>query len=334
MKNELNGSVVMVTGGAGYIGTGIVRQLIKYNVKQIIVVDDSVSRLQDLETEFLTQDASRLKLIPGNVKNEEQMGRIFSEYRPSVVFHAAGYQNITFMESFPFYSMEVNILGTKIMADLSGEYGVGRFINLSSDVAVNPVCMMGASKRIGEMYIQALAQTKKHPTRFVSVRFGDLAGPDSPVLRLMEKQMAQGGPVTVPHKKVKYHVNSLEDTCLLIIEAGFAGDSGEIFHLDLGVPVSHYDLAKSMANKDIEIKITGSKTEEKLYCNPAYNENDLIPTLNCRVKVEKTRKYDYQALSKQLSVLPEKLDSGNSNELIELLMYIVPEYISMNSKFG
>jgi len=136
------------------------------------VLDDSVSHLQALETEFLTQDASRLKLIPVSVNNEERMGPIFSEYRPMVVFHAASYQNIAFMESDPFYSLEVNIAGTKIMADLSGANRVSRFISLSSCTAVNPSSLMGASKRVCEMYLQALAQTKKHPTRFVSVRFG------------------------------------------------------------------------------------------------------------------------------------------------------------------
>jgi FlaA1/EpsC-like NDP-sugar epimerase len=334
IEKELTGSVVMVTGGAGYIGAGIVSRLIKYNVKQIIVLDDSVSHLQDLTVEFHTADLSRIKLIPGNVKNEQQMRNIFSEYRPWIVFHTAGYQNIAFMENFPFYSLEVNIFGTKIMADLSGEYRVKRFVNLSSDVALNPVSIMGASKRIGEMYIQALAQTKKYPTRFASVRFGNLAGTGSPVLRLLEKQIEKGGPVTISHKLATYYPVSLEDTCLLIIEAGFTGDSGEIFQLDLGEPVSHYNLAKNRAVKNIKIDITGSKTEEKLYNSQGYNQNDLIPTLNGKIKAVKTQKHDYQTLNKQLRFLPEKLDSGNRNELIEMLMYIVSEYISLNPEFG
>lgn len=334
IENELTDSVVMVTGGAGYIGTGIVRQLMKYNVKQIIVLDNNVSHFQALETEFSTQDTPWLKLILVNVKNEERMGRIFSEYRPMVVFHVASYQNIVLMESSPSESMDVNITGTKIIADLSAANRVSRFINLSSNVAVNPSSLMDASKQVGEMYLQALAQSKKYPTRFVSIRFGNLAAPGSPVVRLLEKQIAQGGPVTIPHRKVMYHLNSLEETCLLIIEAGFTGYGGEIFQLNLGEPVSHCDLVKSRADKNIEIIIMDSKAEEKLYCNAGYNEDDLIPTLNEKIKIEKTRKYDYQVLNKQLNILSELLNSGDKNELIEQLMYIVPEYISHNSEFG
>jgi len=331
----------MVTGGAGFIGTGIVRQLMNYDVKQIIVLDDSVSHLQDLTAKFPTPVLSRLKLIPGNVKNEQQMRNIFSEYRPWIVFHAAGYQNIAFMENFPFYSLEVNIFGAKIMADLSGEYRVKRFINLSSDVALNPVSIMGASKRIGEMYIQALAQTKKYPTRFASVRFGNLATPSSAALQLLEKQIGHGGPVTIPVKNARFWLTSLEETVRLILQAAFMGNNGKLFSLALGESVTYYDLAVNTIvaygyepHKQIEIRITGEPEDEKLYNEPDYPEEILKPTAHPQIREEKRLSIDYATLNRQINKLLGTLDDQNLNELIEQMMYIVPEYISHNKGFS
>jgi FlaA1/EpsC-like NDP-sugar epimerase len=245
------------------------------------------------------------------------------------------------MESYPYYSIDVNIAGTKLLADLSVEYRVKRFINLSSDMAVNPVSLMGASKRIGEMYLEALAQTKNNPTRFVSVRFGQLAVPGSMELQVIEKQIAQGGPVTIPVKNAKFWRTSLEETTRLIIEAGFMGNNGELFSLVLSEPVTYYDLAVStiagagyQPHSQIEIRITGKPEDERLYNEPDYREDTRKLTAHPQIREEKRLSIDYATLNRQINKLLGTLDNQSLNELIEQMMYIVPEYISHNKGFS
>ena len=335
----LKDSVVLVTGAAGSIGSEIVRQLIDFHVRKVILLDKAESDLYDLQNEILAEKKhSDFEAIVGDVTNKTKLRKIFENYRPTMVFNAAAYKHVPLMELFPCEAIRVNVGGTKNLADLSVEFGVEKFVFISTDKAVNPTNVMGATKRTSEIYIQSLTQSGQVTTKFITTRFGNVLGSNGSVVPLFKKQIERGGPLTLTHKDITRYFMTIPEACQLVLEAGFMGRGGEIFVFDMGEPVKIYDLAKKMISlsgfvphKDIEIKITGLRPGEKLYEELLDNKEELLPTHNDKIMIGRIRKHDYSEVNKQITELLYQVDEKDCDELVEKLMRIVPEYISMNS---
>ena len=343
IEQGLKESVVFVTGAAGSIGSEIVRQLINFKVQKIILLDKAESDLYDLQQEILANNEhTNFEVIVGDVTNKSKLRKIFAEYSPTIVFNAAAYKHVPLMEEFPSEALRVNVGGNKIMADLSIEFGVEKFVFISSDKAVNPTNVMGTTKRISEMYIQSLAQSGKFSTQFIITRFGNVLGSNGSVVPLFKKQIEKGGPVTITHKDITRYFMTIPEACQLVLEAGFMGKGGEIFVFDMGEPVKIYDLAAKMIslsgfvpNQDIEIKITGLRPGEKLYEELLDNKEEVLKnTLNEKIMIGKDRKHDFEDMNDKIIDLLTGMDSLTRNKLVEKMMYIVPEFISMNSYYG
>lgn len=343
IEQGLKESVVFVTGAAGSIGSEIVRQLINFKVQKIILLDKAESDLYDLQQEILANsEHTNFEVIVGDVTNKSKMRKIFAEYSPTIVFNAAAYKHVPLMEEFPSEALRVNVGGNKIMADLSIEFGVEKFVFISSDKAVNPTNVMGTTKRISEMYIQSLAQSGKFSTQFIITRFGNVLGSNGSVVPLFKKQIEKGGPVTITHKDITRYFMTIPEACQLVLEAGFMGKGGEIFVFDMGEPVKIYDLAAKMIslsgfvpNQDIEIKITGLRPGEKLYEELLDNKEEVLKnTYNEKIMIGKDRKHDFEDMNNKIIDLLTAMDSLTRNKLVEKMMYIVPEFISMNSYYG
>ncbi len=337
----LKHSVVLVTGAAGSIGSEIVRQLIDFRVKQVILFDKAESALYDLQQEIIAKDTgTQFVAIVGDITNELKLRKVFRKYTPDIVFNAAAYKHVPLMEEFPSEALRVNVGGTKIIADLAIEYNVGKFVFISTDKAVNPTNVMGATKRASEIYIQSLAQSSECSTRFITTRFGNVLGSNGSVVPLFKKQIERGGPVTVTHKDITRYFMTIPEACQLVLEAGFLGQGGEIFVFDMGEPVRIFDLAKRMIalsglspDKDIQIKITQLRPGEKLYEELLDNKEELLPTYNKKIMIGKVRKHDYNKINWQIIALLNELDKKSNEQLVEELMRIVPEFVSMNSVY-
>jgi FlaA1/EpsC-like NDP-sugar epimerase len=343
IEQGLKESVVFVTGAAGSIGSEIVRQLIHFKVQKIILLDKAESDLYDLQQEIISNsEHTNFEVIVGDVTNKSKLRKIFAEYSPTIVFNAAAYKHVPLMEEFPSEALRVNVGGNKIMADLSIEFGVEKFVFISSDKAVNPTNVMGTTKRISEMYIQSLAQSGKFSTQFIITRFGNVLGSNGSVVPLFKKQIEKGGPVTITHKDITRYFMTIPEACQLVLEAGFMGKGGEIFVFDMGEPVKIYDLAAKMIslsgfvpNQDIEIKITGLRPGEKLYEELLDNKEEVLKnTHNEKIMIGKDRKHDFEDMNNKIIDLLTAMDSLTRNKLVEKMMYIVPEFISMNSYYG
>jgi len=283
---------------------------------------------------------TRFDVIVGDITNETKLRRIFQEYSPTIVFNAAAYKHVPLMEEFPCEALRVNVGGTKILADLSLEFGVEKFVFISSDKAVNPTNVMGATKRISEIYIQALAQSKKYTTRFITTRFGNVLGSNGSVVPLFKKQIERGGPVTVTHKEITRYFMTIPEACQLVMEAGFMGNGNEIFVFDMGEPVKIYDLAKRMIllsgyvpDKDIKINITNLRRGEKLYEELLDQKEELLPTYNDKILIAKVREHNYQTVNKQILHLLENVDLKSRYKLVEEMQKIATDYVSMNSYY-
>ena len=343
VRNILSNKVVLITGAAGSIGSEIVRQVATHNPSGVILLEMAESPLHDLmmEVKPLFPTIKFIHVI-ADVRNMTMLEPIFKEYKPDVVFHAAAYKHVPLMEDFPPQAILTNVLGTKNIADLSVKYGVQRFIMVSTDKAVNPTNIMGASKRIAEIYVQSLFlklfKENNQCTKFITTRFGNVLGSNGSVVPYFKKQIAQGGPITVTHPDIIRYFMTIPEASSLVLEAATLGNGGEIYVFDMGQPVKISDLAKNMIRlagyvpgKDIEIVYTGLRPGEKLY-EELLNQKELtIPTTNEKILVAKVREYDFDEVSSSIEQLIQSAQEGKIFPTVQFMKEIVPEYKSKNS---
>ena len=343
--NLLRGKKIMITGSAGSIGSEMVRQIAVYNPTELILIDQGEPPQHNIRLMMHFEWPNiKAHTIVANISNEERMDKIFHTYRPDYVFHAAAYKHVPMMENNPSESIQNNILGTKVIADLSVKYGVKKFVMISTDKAVNPTNVMGCSKRICEIYCQSLNKMinehagDKPVTQFVTTRFGNVLGSNGSVIPLFEKQIKNGGPVTVTDPNIIRFFMLIPEACKLVLEAGTHGSGGEIFVFDMGKPVKIADLAKRMIKlsgaKDIEIKYTGLRAGEKLYEEVLSTTENTLPSFHEKIRIAKVREYDYSEVSKQIDSLIALSHTYDDMAIVEKMKEIVPEYVSNNSKYS
>lgn len=338
IKSELKGKKILVTGAAGSIGSGIVRQLVNFEPENVIMLDQAESALYDFHNELINHDqAHQVTVVVGDVRNRSRMKRLFEAFQPELVFHAAAYKHVPLMEDNPSEAVNTNIAGTKNLVDLADDFGVHKFVMVSTDKAVNPTNVMGASKRIAEIYAQLKNTTSK--TQFVTTRFGNVLGSNGSVIPLFKRQLEQGGPITVTDEKVTRFFMTIPEACQLVLEAGTMGEGGEIFVFDMGESVKIIDLAKKMIRlsglelgKDIDIKITGLRPGEKLYEELLANEENTIQTHHPQILRAKNKSLDVLLIQK-IDELLQLFDVQDNEKIVQLMKEIVPEFISNNSIF-
>ncbi len=339
--NELTGKVIMITGAAGSIGSEIARQVVSYKPKMVIFVDQAETPMYELELNLrkrIERYHILTKFIIADVSNHCAMDRIFTEYLPTKVFHAAAYKHVPLMESNPFEAVRVNALGTKNMADLAMKYKVRKFVMVSTDKAVNPTNVMGATKRIAEMYIQSLSKDYTHSTAFITTRFGNVLGSNGSVIPLFKKQIESGGPVTVTHPEITRYFMTIPEACQLVLEAGSMGKGGEIFIFDMGESVKIIDVAKNMIKlsgltlgKDIQIEITGLRPGEKLYEELLGDSENNVPTYHPKIKIANVQEYEASYVVDEFEKLSNTYKSEDHLQLVSQIKSMVKEYVSNNS---
>lgn len=339
IREGLKEKDILVTGAAGSIGSEIVRQLLQFNAHHVILLDKAESDIYDLQNEIISNYKNQhFTTIICDVTNETKMRNIFAKYHPNILINAAAYKHVPLMENFPCEAIRVNIGGTKILADLSVEFGVEKFVFVSTDKAVNPTNVMGASKRVSEIYIQSLARKGAGSTQFITTRFGNVLGSNGSVIPLFKKQIENGGPVTVTHPDITRFFMTIPEACQLVLEASFMGKGGEIFIFDMGEPVKIYDLAEKMIflsglkpHEDIKIEITGLRPGEKLYEELLIDQEGLMPTYNDKIMIGKNVEYDYYTVNAQIDNLLKNVDTWTRQSLVDHIREMVPEFVSANS---
>ncbi len=342
VKAQVAGKVVMVTGAAGSIGSEIARQLAHYAPAKLILVDQAETSLHDLQLEFnkLLKDIPLdVLFVIGDVSNEKRMRKVFQSFRPAFVYHAAAYKHVPMMEENSEEAVNVNVCGTQILADLSVEYGTEKFVMVSTDKAVNPTNVMGATKRVAEMYTQSY-NFAYEGTRFITTRFGNVLGSNGSVIPLFHKQIEAGGPLTVTHPEITRYFMTIPEACQLVLEAGAMGNGGEIFIFDMGESIKIYDVAMKMIRlsgltpgKDIQIKITGLRPGEKLKEELLNDDENTLKTHHPKIMIAKVRETDFREVNKQIDALKSALSTQNEFKVVAALKAMVPEFISNNSKF-
>ena len=336
---EINNKVVLVTGAAGSIGSEICRQVMHYNPAKLIMLDQAESPMYDFQFEMnntadFKDKRDKMAFVITNVKDPVRMRRVFETYHPQVVFHAAAYKHVPFMEENAYEAVFVNVFGTKLIADLSIEYGVEKFVMISTDKAVNPTNVMGATKRIAEIY----TQSRKGNTKFITTRFGNVLGSNGSVVPLFRKQIEQGGPITVTDRRITRFFMTIPEACSLVLEAGSIGEGGDIFVFDMGEKVKIWDLAEKMRKlahrPEIEIIETGLRPGEKLYEEVLANEENTIKTDNEKIMHAVVRRYEASDVDAMIAKLHDELETSDPMRIVAQMKVIVPEFKSNNSIFS
>lgn len=336
--DEYENKIILITGAAGSIGSEISRKVSRYNYKKLILLDNAESALYDLQQEFKQRGLENIEAIIADVRNRTRIDQIFNQYKPKVVFHAAAYKHVPLMENNPFEAVSVNIGGTSNVADISVKHIVDKFVLISTDKAVNPTNVMGATKRIAELYVTCLKE--KGHTKFITTRFGNVLGSNGSVIPLFKKQIENGGPLTVTHKDIMRYFMTIPEACQLVLEAAAMGNGGEIFVFDMGEPVKIFNLATNMIilsglryPEDIDIKITGLRPGEKIYEELLANGENTTKTYHEKIMIAKSRPIDIINVEKQINKLSTVNSLTQPLEIVSFIKTLIPEYISNNSTY-
>ena len=340
---QIEGNSILVTGAAGSIGSEIARQVVLFNPKELIVLDQAESALHELHLELNALANKNVRVVPClcDIRNLDALSKVFSDFHPAVVYHAAAYKHVPMMEEYPSQAIFTNVMGTKNVADLSCQYKATSFVMVSTDKAVNPSNIMGASKRIAECYIKYIHVNNTNcQTKFITTRFGNVLGSNGSVVPLFTKQIEQGGPITITHPDIIRYFMTIPEACQLVLEAGAMGKGGEIFIFDMGEPVKILDLAKKMIRlagfipeKDIQIKFVGLRPGEKLYEELLTESSKTLATHHKKIMIATEGIENIVNFGEQVNDLIVLAKSGDLNELVGKMKKMVPEYLSMNSKF-
>ena len=347
ITKQLKGKTVLITGAAGSIGSEIVRQVISFEPAKLVMVDQAETPLHDLTLETNAFESSTaIYSVIADVRSRKAMESVFAAYQPQVVYHAAAYKHVPLMEENPAQAIITNVKGTKNLADLSCKYGADKFVMVSTDKAVNPSNVMGASKRIAEKYVQSLQwkqkqQNNEAATKFITTRFGNVLGSNGSVVPLFTKQIADGGPLTITHKDIIRYFMTIPEACQLVLEAGAMGNGGEIYIFDMGKPVKIYDLAEKMIklagfipNVDIKIDIVGLRPGEKLYEELLNDNSKTIPTHHEKIMIAQEIEEEFEELHQDIIELISGSVVYNDEAIVAQMKKIVPEFKSMNSTFA
>lgn len=339
IQKQLSGKTILISGAAGSIGSEIVRQVFRFNPKKIILLDQAESPLYEMEMELFDKYKQQsYEIVMGDIRNKERMENVFKTFQPEIVFHAAAYKHVPMMENNPSESISTNVLGTKILADLSVQYKAEKFVMISTDKAVNPSNVMGASKRIAEIYAQSLS--KNSSTKFITTRFGNVLGSNGSVIPRFRQQIENGGPVTITDPNITRFFMTIPEACQLVLEAGAMGTGGEIFIFDMGDSVKIVDLAKKMIklsgltlDKDIRIAYTGLRPGEKLYEELLADKENTIPTHHKQILIAKVKEYDFVNISTSINDLIDLFSEQNNQSIVKKMKELVPEFKSNNSVY-
>lgn len=336
IESGLKGKTILVTGAAGSIGSEIARQLTRFNAKQLILVDQAETPSfylgEELKSKF---SGCNFKVIIGDVTREEVMDHIFRKYKPEVVFHAAAYKHVPIMEVHPQEAFRVNVGGTRNMTELAVRYGVEKFVMVSTDKAVNPTNVMGATKKLCELLVHAQSRRKDIKTQFITTRFGNVLGSNGSVIPLFNKQIAEGGPITLTHPDITRFFMTIPEACQLVLEAGFMGKGGEIYVFDMGDPVRVQDVAINLIrlsglepHKDIKIKYIGLRPGEKLYEELFAEDEPMLPTYNPKISIAQVADNDFDTIMIRIDKILHSLYKMSETKVIEEMQEIVPGYKS------
>ena len=339
LQREFHQEVVMITGAAGSIGSEISRQIAQFKYAQLILIDQAESDLYELQQFLKQRNFEHIISVVADIRNKKRMEKLYKQYRPTLVFHAAAYKHVPLMESNVYEAVCVNVAGTQIVADLAVKYQVKKFVFISTDKAVNPTNVMGATKRIAEMYISTL-NNNNEKTKFITTRFGNVLGSNGSVIPLFQSQITNGGPLTLTHPEITRYFMTIPEACELVLEAGAMGNGGELYVFDMGESVKIVDLAKNMIRlsglrypEDIDIKITGLRPGEKIYEELLGDGENTIPTYHEKIMIAKTKPIDFELVQQQINDLCKANLELNCEDTVIRMKEIVREYKSNNSEF-
>ncbi len=339
LEEEFRGKTILVTGAAGSIGSEIAKQVAHYEYKRLILLDVAESPLFNLQQYFVKQKAKNIEFVVSDVRNQERMEFVYEQFPPDIVFHASAYKHVPFMEENPYEAVKINVAGTRIMADLAVKHNAEKFVMVSTDKAVNPTNVMGATKRLAELYVSSLKDAGK--TKFITTRFGNVLGSNGSVIPIFSQQIKEGGPITVTHKNITRFFMTIPEACRLVLEAGAMGNGGEIYVFDMGKSVKIFDLAVKMIKlsglkypDDIDIEIVGLRPGEKIYEEVLADDESTKTAYNPKINIAKVREISKEQVQQQIAELCEVIDTMDKMKIVGKMKEIVPEFVSNNSEFA